>query len=69
MDRIKQAERLVTNPLLIELIEAYQWQLFQQFIGDGDSDVWAKARAARDLGTFIDNKAREIASGLDNTTD
>ncbi len=57
-----RAENLLNNPLLAELIEAYQWGMYQDFIHNTelDAETWAKGRAALDIQSWIENKCREI---------
>ena len=63
MNRKQIAEAILSGELFSELVDEYQQQQFQSFInGPENPDVWAKARAAKELHSFIINKCEGIVS-------
>jgi hypothetical protein len=65
--RIEAAGELYQNTLLVELFAEYKRQLFERWVeaklADDTREIRARAQAADDLRSFIDNKCGEILGG------
>jgi hypothetical protein len=62
VNRKKNATMILESSLLTELIDAYQYQQYQSFTNAPEirSEIWAKARAAKEIQLFIENKCKDI---------
>lgn len=62
MARKMEAETILTGRLFNELVESFLWQQYEAFINAPElkQDTWSKARAAKELRSYIENKCREI---------
>mgnify|MGYP001827947702 CR=1 FL=1 len=63
--RKTEAETILSGKLFSELVESYTWQQYEAFIAAPavKSELWARARAAKELQSYIENKCREIVDG------
>ena len=62
MSRRTEAETILAGKLFSELCESFLWQQYEAFINapEAKQDTWSKARAAKELRSYIENKCREI---------
>jgi hypothetical protein len=61
MARKQEAETILTGRLFSELVENWKLQQFEAFCNAPEiGDTWSKARAAKELHSYIENKCREI---------
>ena len=60
--RKTEARTILEGKLFSELVESYTWMQYEAFMAAPEikSELWARARAAKELHSFIDNKCREI---------
>lgn len=62
-----QAEQILTNSLLTELLESYKYMQFEEWSSEPDYDkreaLYAKTHAVNDVMGYVKNKCQGIVDG------